>query len=273
MSAKTKVAVGAINGRMGRACARLVIDSKDFELAGAFGKPGASYSGKDVGLLLGQEAIGVTISKDFDSMLSACHPDIVLDNSVHENSVAIGKKSLEAGIRLVIGTSGIPEHDVQALAELADKHKVGALVIPNYSIGAVLMMDFARQAGAFFENVEIVEMHHAKKLDAPSGTAVHTAKKLATCRSEFNHRDVQERESLAGSRGGLAQAGVRIHSLRLPGLVSHQEVIFGAPGELLTVQHNSFNMDCFSKGILMSLSYVREIDHLALGLDKVLGLG
>jgi 4-hydroxy-tetrahydrodipicolinate reductase len=271
MSKKTKVAIGGINGRMGRACAKLVRESDDFELVGALGRPGTAYTGKDIGLLHGYEPIGIAVAKDFETLL-ASEPEILLDNSVHENSVAVARKALEAGIRVVIGTSGIPESDIALLADLACKKKLGALVIPNYSIGAVLMMEFARQAGAFFENVEIVEMHHTRKLDAPSGTAMHTVKKLASARSKFNEKEVAERELLAGSRGGLGQSGVRVHSLRLPGLVSHQEVIFGAPGELLTVRHNSFNMDCFLKGILMSLKYVTTIDHLVVGLDSVLGL-
>jgi 4-hydroxy-tetrahydrodipicolinate reductase len=272
MSMKTKVAIGGINGRMGRVCARLVCESNDFELVGAVGRPGAPYVGSDLGSLLGQYAKGVIVTNDFESLSASCKPDILLDNSVHEASVAVARKALEAGIRVVIGTSGIPEADLQALTDLAARNKTGALVLPNYSVGAVLMMEFARQAGAFFENVEIVEMHHARKLDAPSGTAMHTAKQLASHGREFNVKDLKERENLSGCRGGLAQAGIRVHSLRLPGLVSHQEVIFGAPGELLTVQHESFNTDCFLKGILMSLAYVKTIDHLVVGLDKVLGL-
>jgi 4-hydroxy-tetrahydrodipicolinate reductase len=172
-----------------------------------------------------------------------------------------------------MGTSGIPDADIKMLSELAAKHKIGALQIPNFSIGAVLMMEFARQAGAFFENVEIVEMHHTKKLDSPSGTSMHKIKKLAGSRDEYNRKEIDDHEIIEGSRGGLGQSGVRVHSLRLPGLISHQEVIFGAPGELLTVRHDSFNMDCFPKGIALSLKFVTTIDHLMVGLDNVLGLG
>jgi 4-hydroxy-tetrahydrodipicolinate reductase len=273
MYTKKKVAIGGINGRMGRASAKLIIESDDFELVGAIARPGATYANTDLGLLHGQKANGIIISKDFNALLETCKPDIILDNSQHDNSVALGKTALAAGIRMVIGTSGLPEAEVQALSDLARKHKTGALVIPNFSIGAVLMMEFARQAGAFFENVEIVEMHHTKKLDAPSGTAMHTVKKLASARGEFNHKEVEEHELLSGSRGGIGQAGVRVHSLRLPGLISHQEVIFGGAGELLTVRHDSFNMDCFLKGIHMALRHVSTVDHLVWGLDKVLGLG
>jgi len=273
MSKRVKVAISGINGRMGRASAKLIMESDELELVGAIAKPGAAYANTDLGLLHGQKANGIIISPDFESLLKSVKPDVILDNSVHESSIELAKKCLKAGIRPVIGTSGILEASVNELAELARQHKTGALIIPNFSIGAVLMMEFARQAGAFFENVEIVEMHHTKKLDAPSGTSMHTIKKLASARAAYNQKEVDEHEFIAGSRGGLGQSGVRVHSLRLPGLISHQEVIFGAPGELLTVRHDSFNMDCFLKGIHLSLNYVTTIDKLVWGLDKVLGLG
>lgn len=273
MSKKIKVAIGGINGRMGRASSKLILESDEFELVGACGRAGAAYIGTDVGVLIGLASAGVTISNDFGTVLKNSKPDLVLENSVSERSVEIAKLAIEAGVRPVLGTSGIPEADLKVLDELSKRHKVGALQIPNFSIGAVLMMEFARQAGAFFENVEIVEMHHTKKLDSPSGTSMHTMKKLASSRAAFNHKEVDDHELIEGSRGGLGQAGVRVHSLRLPGLISHQEVIFGAPGELLTVRHDSFNMDCFLKGIAMSMQYVMTIDHFAIGLDTVLGLG
>ncbi len=269
-----KVAVGGINGRLGRATAKILLESNDFELVGAFGKSGADYVGMDIGQLVAAPSNGIKVSASFEDILSETNkPDIVFENSVAENTVAIAKLALEAGVHPVSGTSGIPDHEIKVLCDLAKSKMLGALLIPNFSIGAVLMMEFARQAGAFFDHVEIVEMHHTKKVDAPSGTAMHTVKKLASNGHEFNRKEIDEHSLLAGSRGGVGQAGVRVHSLRLPGLISHQEVIFGSPGELLTVRHDSFNMDCFIKGILLSLNYVTGINELVLGLDRVLGLG
>lgn len=273
MPEKKKVIIGGINGRMGRASSRLLLDSDEFELVGAYGKADASYVDLDLGELLSLPETGIKISKDFTSANSTNKSDILLDNTHAGPSIAAAKEALQAGVRPVLGTSGITDEQFQELGELAKQKQLGALIIPNFSIGAVLMMDFARQAGAYFENVEIVEMHHTKKLDAPSGTAMHTMKKLATARDSFNRKEVDEHEMLEGSRGGLGQAGVRVHSLRLPGLISHQEVIFGSPGELLTVRHDSFNMDCFLSGIMMSLRFVNSINELVIGLDNVLGLG
>lgn len=272
MSAKIKVAIGGINGRLGRAYARYLLNCDQFEFVGAFGRNGADYVGTDIGILAGAPSNGKKVSGSLESLLESCKPDVVVDNSIHGNSVEVAKAALKAGVRPVLGTSGIPDADVKALSDLAGKQKLGALIIPNFSVGAVLMMEFARQAGAFFENVEIVEMHHTKKVDAPSGTAMHTVKKLGSAREAYNPKEIDEHELLKGSRGAVGQAGVRVHSLRLPGLISHQEVIFGAPGELLTVRHDSFNMDCFLNGITLSINYVVGIDHLLLGLDNVLGL-
>lgn len=273
MADKKKVIIGGINGRMGRASSRLLLDSDEFEIVGAYGKHDATYVGQDLGELLSIPKTGITISKNFQSANATSKTDILLDNTHAGPSIAAAKEALNAGCRPVLGTSGITEEQFKELGDLARQRKLGALIIPNFSIGAVLMMDFARQAGAYFENVEIVEMHHTKKLDAPSGTAMHTVKKLATARESFNRKEVEEHEMLEGSRGGLGQAGVRVHSLRLPGLISHQEVIFGSPGELLTVRHDSFNMDCFLNGILLSLRFVSTIDEMLVGLDNVLGLG
>lgn len=271
MSGKLKVAVGGINGRLGRATARLLAESDSFELAGVFGRAGAHYIGMDLGQLLGLPSSGHSVSGSLEELIESGKPDIVFENSEAANTVSVAQFCLAKGIKFVSGTSGLADADVEKLSELSARSKTGILLIPNFSIGAVLMMEFARQAGAFFENVEIVEMHHTKKLDAPSGTAMHTLKKLASVKSEYNKKEIDDHELLKGSRGASGAAGVRVHSLRLPGLISHQEVIFGAAGELLTVRHDSFNMDCFLKGIILSLEYVSKIDHLVLGLDRVLG--
>jgi 4-hydroxy-tetrahydrodipicolinate reductase len=265
-----KVVISGINGRMGRASARLIAEDPLFELVGAIGSPKASYVGEDAGKLTLGAATGILVSNSIEDVTEAQKPDVLLDFSLADAATETGKAALERGIRPVIGASGLGANHIETLTKVANSKKLGALVVPNFSVGAVLMMEFARQAGAFFENVEIVEMHHTKKLDAPSGTAMHTVGKLASNQKQFNKSEVQEHELLKNSRGGQDSAsGVRVHSLRLPGLISHQEVIFGAPGELLTVRHDSFNTDCFLKGIKMALCAVMDLDHLVVGLDKL----
>lgn len=267
-----RVIVSGINGRMGRACVRLLDANSDFVLVGAVGRAGAEYEGKDCGELGGLLKTGVNVSGGLDGLPKGLEADVLLDFTHAGPAVEHAKWAFEKGIRPVIGTSGVDPGDIKDLTDIAARKRLGAMVVPNFSVGAVLMMEFARQAGAFFPNVEIVEMHHTKKLDAPSGTAMHTARKLTETGNKFNPREVDDHEILQGSRGGSVESGVRIHSLRLPGLISHQEVIFGAPGELLTVRHDSFNTDCFVKGIEMALCAVMKLDRMVVGLDNILNL-
>lgn len=268
-----KVVIAGITGRMGKASVRLISDDPRFELVGAYGRPNASYVGQDAGKLTIGEPIGILVSNSIEDIKAAQKPDVLLDFSLAETAVESAKVALDRGIRPVIGASGIGAGSIESLTKAANSKKLGAMVVPNFSVGAVLMMEFAQQAGAFFENVEIVEMHHTKKLDAPSGTAMHTIGKLASHEKQFNKSEVQEHELLKNARGGQdTGSGVRVHSLRLPGLISHQEVIFGAQGELLTIRHDSFNTDCFIKGIKMAMTAVMELDHLVVGLDKILNL-
>ena len=272
MTRRIKVVIAGINGRMGKASANLILGDPDLELVGAFGKAGAPYVGSDVGALTRNASTGILVSNRIEDLPAGIQPDVLLDFSLAASAVQHAKFALQKGFRPIIGASGVSESDIKELSEQTKKHSLSAMVVPNFSIGAVLMMEFARQAGAFYENVEIVEMHHTKKLDAPSGTAMYTAGKLKQSGNRFNPSEVEEHELLAHTRGGQTDAGVRIHSLRLPGLISHQDVIFGSPGELLTIRHDSFNTDCFLRGIKMSIQAIGEMDELVVGLDSLLNL-
>lgn len=272
MAGKIKVVISGINGRMGKSSAQLLSDDAHIELIAAIGRPNASYVGNDVGEMTTGKPTGILVSNVIEELPPGVKPDVLLDLSLGEAAFHTAKRALERGIRPVIGASGLGEEHIKILSKLAQSKRLGALVIPNFSVGAVLMMEFARQAGAFFEHVEIVEMHHPKKVDAPSGTAMHTVAKLSSNEKQFNPSQVQEKELLPHVRGAQTESGIRVHSLRLPGLISHQEVIFGAPGELFTVRHDSFNTDCFSKGIKMAILAVMKLDQLVVGLDKVISL-
>jgi 4-hydroxy-tetrahydrodipicolinate reductase len=273
--AMIRIVIAGINGRMGRASAAAITGHEGFALVGAVGKPDAPYLGKTVAEVVGSAnsgSAGILVSNGFLESLAGARADVLLDFTHAEVAGQNAITALEHGIRPVIGTSGITAKHIQELSKLASQKKLGALVIPNFSVGAVLMMEFARQAAAMFQNVEIVEMHHPGKKDAPSGTAMHTISKIAGNGGPFNRSEVEEIQLLPGARGGTGEAGVRVHSLRLPGLISHQEVIFGADGELLTIKHDSFNTNCFVKGILLSIEAVMKLDRLVVGLDAVLPL-
>lgn len=193
------------------------------------------------------------------------HPGVVMANLAY---------CVEHGIAAVVGTSGFDEArlaEVQALLDATPGH---VLIAPNFGIGAVLMMQFARQAAPFFQAVEVIELHHAGKVDAPSGTATHTAALVAAARAEAGCAPMPDATTseLDGARGATVD-GVHVHSVRMPGLVAHQEVLLGTPGETLTIRHDSFDRASFMPGVVMAVRAVGERPGLTVGLEPLLGLG
>jgi 4-hydroxy-tetrahydrodipicolinate reductase len=273
---RIKVAVAGVNGRMGRASLTPLLTDGAFELVGAFGRSSAAYVGCDLSEFTDATGdnshLGTPVSSSFEELLEHTKPDVLLDFMVADASFACAKKAIEKGIRPVIGTSGLSKDQVAELSVMASERRLGAMVIPNFSIGAVLMMEFARQAAKYYSNTEIVEMHHTKKIDAPSGTALYTLNKMAGANKKFNVKEVNEHETMPHVRGAEHSSGIRVHSLRLPGLISHQDVIFGSDGELLTIRHDSFNTTCFLKGIALSVKAVVTLRELKIGLESVLEL-
>ena len=208
---------------------------------------------------------------DPETMLAATHPDVVVDFSHHEWTARVAPAALAAGVRPVIGTTGLPEQLVDELARECRERGVGAVIAPNFAIGAVLMMHFARLAAPYFDVAEIIELHHDKKLDAPSGTALATARMMAASRGRpFDHPET-EKQVLPGTRGGV-EGGVTLHSVRLPGLVAHQEVLFGGLGQTLTIRHDSTSRESFVPGVLLAVREVMQRHELVVGLDKLMGL-
>jgi len=262
MPEQRRIIIAGINGRLAKASAQAVIASGDCKLVGGFGRKDADYVGNHV------PGTDIAIAKDLDSIDNEA--DILLELSSHYSAMNNAKAALERGMRFVIGASGLSAKDIEELGELVKKKKTGSMIVPNFSIGAVLMMEFAKTAAKHFQNVEIVETHQPHKLDAPSGTASHTLRKIAENQKEYNPKVVDEKELMQGARGARHESGVRVHSLRLPGLISRQEVVFGSQGELLTINHDSFNTDCFIKGILLSLRTVQSLDGLVVGLETLL---
>ncbi|MEU1590834.1 4-hydroxy-tetrahydrodipicolinate reductase [Micromonospora sp. NPDC005710] len=190
-------------------------------------------------------------------------PDVVMDNL---------QWCIEQGISAVVGTTGFTEQRLeQVRAWLADKPEVGVVIAPNFGIGAVLMMQFAARAARHFESVEIIEQHHPRKLDAPSGTATHTARQIAQARAEAGLGPVPDatKDEVPGARGADID-GVRVHAVRATGLVAHQEVLFGGTGETLTIRHDSYDRVSFMPGVLLAARAVRNRPGLTVGLDALL---
>lgn len=221
----TRVAVAGANGRMGSLAVDAVKNAEDFTFAGGFVRGG-----------------------DFVAFLREHEPDVVIDFTTHPSTVEIATASVEHGVSPVIGATGWTQDEKHKLAALARERGTGAMLVPNFAIGAVLMMRFAEQAAAFFPSVEIVELHHDQKRDKPSGTAKLTAERIS---------------AVTGS-------AVPVHSVRMRGLVAHQEVLLGNTGELLTIRHDSLSRESFVPGILFAVRSVRKQPGLTIGLDSLL---
>jgi len=268
------VVVNGAAGKMGREVVKAVAQAADMNLVAAIDTT-PEHQGKDAGELAGLgEPLEIPITNQLEPMLAFAsqekqigamvdftHPDCVYDNI---------RSAIAYGIRPVVGTTGLSPEQLQELANFADKASTGCLIIPNFSIGMVLLQQAAVTASQYFEHVEIIELHHNHKADAPSGTAIKTAQMLADMGKSFNVPVVEETENLAGAKGCQGGEGIRIHSVRLPGLVAHQEVIFGAPGQIYTLRHDTSDRACYMPGVLLAIRKVLELKSLVYGLEKIL---
>tara|TARA_Y100000588_G_scaffold225492_1_gene239420 strand:+ start:49 stop:828 length:780 start_codon:yes stop_codon:yes gene_type:complete len=214
---------------------------------------------------------GLPLYREAALALDTHMPEVVVDFSNAEWTPVIARAALERGIRLVIGTTGLPADFLEELQAEAKTREVGVVLAPNFAIGAILLMHFARQAAKFFDNAEIIELHHAGKVDAPSGTAKTTAEQMVQARGKPFERVEADFQTVPGTRGGEVD-GVTLHSVRLPGLVAHQEVLFGGLGQTLSLRHDSTGRDSFMPGVLAAVKAVREEQGLVVGLEKLFGL-
>jgi 4-hydroxy-tetrahydrodipicolinate reductase len=279
MSSPIPVVVAGALGRMGAEVVKAVQASSDCVLVGAIDTtPGSE--GKDVGLELGLEELEVAITADFEGTLCQASQAVrqsgpgggaVLVDFTHP-SVAYehSRGAIAYGVHPVIGTTGLSPEQLADLATFAVKASVGGAVIPNFSVGMVLLQQAAAAAARFYDFCELTELHHNRKADAPSGTCLKTAELIEELGKTFNAPQVEEHETLAGCRGGERESGLRLHSLRLPGLVAHQEVMFGAPGETYTLRHDTIDRSAYMPGVLLTVRKVRTLEGLVYGLERLL---
>jgi 4-hydroxy-tetrahydrodipicolinate reductase len=265
MSAITVLVCGA-SGRMGQEVVKAVSRESDLRLAGAIDR---EKVGRDIGELCGLGALGVAISDDLAGTLAAAQPRVMVDFTIPAAAMGNIRQALSRGVACVIGTTGLTGDNLEEIAALCAEHNTAALVAPNFAIGAVLMMEFAARAAHFFPKAEIIEMHHDKKLDAPSGTALLTARKM-TESPECCLTRGQSGEKPELPRGEVFADRVHIHSVRLPGLVAHQEVIFGGVGQTLTIRHDSLSRESFMPGVILAVRKVLSWKGLIVGLENLL---
>lgn len=231
-----RVGVAGANGRLGRVACAALAAAEDLHFVAGFARNADSSGGP------------VPIFDDLDAFFGV-GMDVVVDCTVYPVSLDVAREAVDAGVSPVIGATGWMEEDIISFADRCDEAEIGAMVVPNFSIGAVLMMHFATQAVRLMPHVEIVELHHDGKRDMPSGTAALTARRITEA-------------------GGPAH--VPIHSVRLPGLLAHQETIFGGTGETLTIRHDSLSRESFAAGIVLAARNVRTNVGLVVGLDTLL---
>ncbi len=265
MSTPIKVAVLGACGRMGREVVTAVSSAEDMQIVGACD---IAFAGSELTQVTGAPNLEFEIAGDFDSMLQQCTPDVVVDFAKPFEMDHV-RAALEGGVVPIVGTTGQTADQLAEIEELTKKTGVGAMVVPNFALGAILMMKFAAQAAKYMPDVEIIELHHDRKVDAPSGTSIITAEMIDQARRESGVEPTKPACGDDPSRGE-ERAGIRIHSVRLPGLVAHQEVIFGGTGQLLTIRHDSIDRTSFMPGVLLAVRRATKTQGLIYGLDKLL---
>ena len=245
-----KVAVCGSNGKMGQEVVKAVNSAEDMTLVA------------QIDIFNGQFA---TIKDAKDSVKIDVLVDFTQPDSIYENALYC----LSNDIKMVVGTTGLSDVQIEELRKLSEQKKVACLIAPNFSTGAVLMMKFAEMASKYFDNAEIIELHHNQKKDAPSGTAVKTAALMSGGKS-FTTGNCNEKETIEGARGANAYDNIHIHSIRMPGYMASQEVLFGSSGQILTIRHDSTNRECYMPGVLLGIRYVSEKGGFVYGLDKIM---
>lgn len=238
---KVKIVIAGPRGRMGKEAVNLVLGTEGYELVGAVDR---KHEGLRIGELDGFPESEALIYTDFEKCLQETEPDVLIDLTTPEVGMFHTRTALKYKVRPVVGTTGFSDEDLAELEKLCAVQETGCIIAPNFAVGAVLMMKFSQMAAKYFNDVEIIELHHDQKLDAPSGTAVKTAQMISDVREAKKQGHQDEKETLKGARGADYE-GIHIHSVRLPGLIAHQQVLFGADGQTLTIRHDSYNRSSF----------------------------
>jgi len=249
MEKQIRVAVAGANGRMGQEVVTMLGQDEQLVYTGALDTRGDD------------EAIRASLEE--------MKPDVLVDFTTPNSVYRHLEICLQHGIRPVVGTTGLSQDELQEMTKRFGEAELGCIVAPNFAIGAILCMKFAAMAAKYMPHVEIIELHHDRKLDAPSGTALKTAEMIAAVREEIKQGHPEEKETIPGARGAEYE-GFRIHSVRLPGMVAHQEVLFGATGQTLSIRHDSINRESFMPGVNMAIKAVMNMNGFLYGLEHLI---
>ena len=271
------VLVSGALGRMGREVVNSVLESSDCELVAAIDL-NEKNNGENISKLLNLQSCDVFVSNDLEGTLCSISQKYrndtikpVLVDFTHPNSVFENTRSAIAyGISPIVGTTGLSPSEINDLSIFSQKADVPCAIIPNFSVGMVLLQQAASVAAKFYDNIELIEMHHNQKADSPSGTCIKTAEMIEEYPKQYNKSLVKEFESIKGVRGGVRDSGLNIHSIRLPGLLAHQVVIMGSPGETYTIRHDTIDRKAYMPGVLQAIRKIGNFSSLVYGLEKLI---
>lgn len=247
-----KVAVCGALGKMGKEVCETVLAQDDTELVARI-----DIAGNDT-------------YKSIEEAAKAAGIDVLVDFTQPKSIFENAKFCLNNGIKIVIGTTGLKDDEIEYLKNLSKEKNTGCIIAPNFSTGAVLMMMFAKQAAKYFDNAEIIELHHNQKKDAPSGTAIKTALMMSEENDSFTKGNCPETETIQGARGGNSYNNIHIHSVRMPGYVASQEVLFGSNGQILKIRHDSIDRKCYMGGVMLAVRHVAEQNDFIYGLEHIM---
>lgn len=260
-----RIIVCGVAGKMGRSIIKNIAAAPDLKLTGAVD---LIKTGEDAGELAGIQPLGLTITNRLQELMATGNADVMVDFTSPLTVMDNIHCALQHRVVPVVGTTGISEEELKTVRQWVSRYGTGAIVAPNFAIGAVLMMKAAQMCARYMKAVEIIEMHHDEKLDAPSGTACKTALLIHDAAGQMQPAR-EELEKVPGVRGGRI-AHIPVHSIRLPGLMAHQEVVFGGEGQMLTIRHDAINRDCFIPGLLMAIRHAHGNTELIYGMENLL---
>ena len=247
-----KIAVCGAMGKMGKEVVNTVLENPEMELVAKI------------------DVASGDMYHTIEEAARVCDIDVLIDftqpSSIYENA----KYCLNNGIKIVVGTTGLTDDQIKELENISKEKNTGCFIAPNFSTGAVLMMMFAKQAAKYFDNAEIVELHHNQKKDAPSGTAIKTAAMMSERNENFATGNCAEVETIEGARGANTYNNIHIHSVRMPGFMASQEVIFGSNGQIMTIRHDSVDRKCYMPGIILAVKHVCSENTFTYGLENIL---
>jgi 4-hydroxy-tetrahydrodipicolinate reductase len=261
---RIKVVVYGASGRVGQEVVKAVCQDPETQLVGAVDLkvPADHFTLPD--------GTQVPFSADFPALLDKCKPDVVVDFTIAKASMPAVREAAKRGVNVVIGATGFTPEDIDEIEKLVKKSKIGLVIAPNFALGAVIMMHLAKIAAKYFDHAEIIELHHDRKIDAPSGTSQTTARDMAKAKGKpFLPPAVEGEDS--PSRGKIIE-GINVHAVRLPGQMAHQEVIFGADGQTLRIRHDQISREAFMPGVMLAVKEVMKRKEFIYGLDNLLGL-